>query len=57
MQKPARNRALEIVTADFHFRTAPATAAVLLFLQRRNNVLKDHRCPSLLRFVQRPALF
>jgi len=47
VQKPAREiRALEIIQADFHFRTAPAPTAVLLFLPRRNNVLKGHRCPE-----------
>jgi hypothetical protein len=32
VQKPARDiRALEIGTADFHFRTAPAAAVLLSF--------------------------
>jgi hypothetical protein len=40
-------RALEIDKTDFHFPTAPATAAVLLFLLGKNNVLKDHSWPNL----------
>ena len=34
-------RALQIVTADLHFRTAPA-ATVFVESGKRNNVLKDH---------------
>jgi hypothetical protein len=36
---------LQIVTADLHFRTAPATTA-FVGSEKGNNVLKDHRHPS-----------
>jgi hypothetical protein len=41
---------LQIVTADLHFRTAPATTA-LVGSGNGNNVLKDHSQPLLLDFV------
>src|SRR5258708_31890056 len=46
VQKTARQvRALQIVTADLHFRTAPATASFSVLCERYN-VLKDHSWPT-----------
>jgi hypothetical protein len=46
---------LKIVTADFHFRTAPATGG-RPSPQKGYNVLKDHRCPHKFSQIQSISL-